>query len=422
MLLTLRQPFPRLARLRAFDSVATAGAMGAAADLLHVTQPAITRSIHALERELGVRLLARRRGGSFLTEDGLVFARRTRRFFLLLNAALAETVGAPGEAAVRLARRISTAHLRALLAISAAGSFRRAAQALGIAEPTLHRAARDFERMAKTPLFRRMLDGIGPSPAGAELARRLSLCVVEITAGIEELATRRGMVRMTMTMGVLPLAPKRLAAMATEMVLRAHPNSRLLIREGDYDELVGALRGGTVDLIFGSLRSPPPFEDLDEENLFEDPYRIVCRRDHPLTRLPRPRTADLRAYDWVFATANLPRRAVLDRMIADWRVSARLQVETNSLGALVAILSNSDRLSLLPRQYIAFDDHSNLLAALKIEVAHPVRRVGLTTRAEWLPTAFQSEFLALIRGLAADSAPVRRSGSPAGLLGEQSTI
>jgi hypothetical protein len=48
--------------------------------------------------------------------------------------------------------------------------------------------------------------------------------------------------------------------------------------------------------------------------------------------------------------------------------------------------------------------------------------VGLTTRAEWLPTAFQSEFLALIRGLAADSAPVRRSGSPAGLLGEQSTI
>ena len=122
MLSTLRQPFPRLARLRVFDSVATAGAMGAAAGLLHVTQPAITRSIHALERELGVRLLARRRGGSFLTEDGLVFARRTRRFFLLLNAALAEAVGAPGEAAVRLARRISTAHLRALLAISAAGT------------------------------------------------------------------------------------------------------------------------------------------------------------------------------------------------------------------------------------------------------------------------------------------------------------
>jgi DNA-binding transcriptional LysR family regulator len=417
MLSTSRQPIPRLARLRAFDSVAAAGAMGAAADLLHVTQPAITRAVQALEREIGVRLLARRRGGSFLTEDGLVFARRTRRFFLYMNAALGETVATQGGAVARLARRISTAHLRALLAIAAEGSFRRAAQALGIAEPTLHRAARDLERMVKTPLFRRTLEGIGLSPAGAELARRLALCTVEITAGIEELATRRGLMQTTMTIGVLPLAPKRLAAMATEMILRAHPNSRLLIREGDYDELVGALRAGAIDLIFGSLRSPAPFQDLDEENLFEDPYRIVCRRDHPLTRLKRLGIADLRAYDWVFATANLPRRAVLDGIIADWRLSARLQVETNSLGALVAILSSSDRISLLPRQYIAFDDHSNLLAALNIEVAHAVRTVGLTTRADWLPTAFQSEFLSLMRRVSSDPASVatarrRRSKSP----------
>src|SRR5437762_939406 len=129
MLSTLRQPFPRLARLRAFDSVAAAGALGAAADLLHVTQPAVSRAVQALERELGVRLLARRRGGSFLTEDGLVLARRIRRFFLYMNAALGETVGAQGEAVARLTRRISSAHLCGLLAISAAGGFRRAAQA-----------------------------------------------------------------------------------------------------------------------------------------------------------------------------------------------------------------------------------------------------------------------------------------------------
>jgi LysR family transcriptional regulator of gallate degradation len=414
MLPTSRQPFPRLARLRAFDSVAAAGAMGTAADLLHVTQPAISRAVAALERELGVRLLARRRGGSFLTEEGRVFARRTRRFFLNMNAALGETVGAQGEAVARLARRISTAHLRGLLAIAAAGSFRRAAQAQGIAEPTLHRAARDLERMVKTSLFRRTPDGIGLSPAGAELARRFSLCTVEIAAGMEELATRRGIAQTTMTLGVLPLAPKRIAAMAAETILRAHPDSRLLIREGDYDELIGALRGGAIDLIFGSLRSPAPFPDLDEESLFEDPYRVVCRRDHPLTRLPRPRIADLREYDWVFATANFPRRAVLDRMIADGRLSARVQIETNSVGALVAILSNSDRISLLPRQYIGFNHHSSLLAVLDMAFAHPVRRVGLTTRADWLPTAFQSEFLALMRAISSDSVSAGKAPPAAG--------
>ena len=270
MFSTDRKSLPSLNRLRAFDLVAATSAMNAAADGLHVTQPAVTRAIGSLEGELHVRLVERRRTGSFLTREGRIFVRRTSRFFHQLNAALAQTVGADSESETiaRLARKISDVHIRSLVAIWRAKSFRGAARTLGVAEPTLHRPARDLERLMKTPLYRRGIEGIGLSPVGAELARWLALSTVEIETGIEELAAHRGHSEMTATVGVLALAPKQPLATAAKILRETFPNSHLVIQEGAYDELMPGLRSGAIDFIFGALRNPPPFDDLREEGLF----------------------------------------------------------------------------------------------------------------------------------------------------------
>lgn len=392
-------PLPRLTRLRAFDHVARSGAISTAAQRLHVTQPAVTRAVRSLEDELRTQLLERHHGGSVLTEKGFIFARRTQRFFQQLNGALAATIDAdPGSDPVaRLIRKISDVHVRSLIAIWKTSSFRGAAKALAVAEPTLHRPARELERLVKTPLYRRTLDGVGLSPVGAELARRFALSLVEIAVGVEELAAFRGAAEVKITIGVLPLAPKRLLAIVAKDLLDTHPNSRLVVQEGSYDDLVASLRSGVIDLIFGALRAPAPFDDLHEEGLFDDPYRIVCRRNHPLTKIPKPSILDIKGYNWVFPTSALPRRAVLDAMIVEWGLSPRVQIETNSLGALVADLMVSDHLGLLPREYIVIDDHSDLVATLDIRVPHATRTVGLTTRIDWLPTQLQSDFLSVMR-------------------------
>ena len=48
-----------LRQLRAFVEVASSGHFGRAAERLHVTQPALTQRIQALEGELGLQLLER---------------------------------------------------------------------------------------------------------------------------------------------------------------------------------------------------------------------------------------------------------------------------------------------------------------------------------------------------------------------------
>jgi LysR family transcriptional regulator of gallate degradation len=393
---------PRLNRLRAFDGVALAGSISGAAGQLRLTQPAITRSVRALERQLSTRLIERSRSGSFLTEEGRIFARRGRRFFQQLQAAVAEAIDddAGSEVAVRQMRKISEVHIRALMAIAKTHSFRRAAAALGIAESTLHRPARDLERLIGQPLFRRMSDGVGLSPAGAELARRFTLAAAEIRAGIEDLAIHNGAAATRISVGVLVLAPKRLLSLVAETMLTRHPIAQLTIQEAGYDELIGAMRSGAIDIIFGALRSPPPFEDLTEEPLFEDPYCVVCRRGHPLTQLRHPSRADLRRYDWIFPTSALPRRDVLDTFIAEWRLSSRVQLETNSVGAVTSALAVSDRISLLPREYVLVEEQSDRLAVLDVRVPHRKRMVGLTTRLDWFPTALHADFMALLRDTA----------------------
>lgn len=68
-----------LKQLHYLLGVLRAGSITAAAETLHVSQPAIGMHIRALEDELGVRLLTRHSRGVTPTEAGLLLARRGAR-------------------------------------------------------------------------------------------------------------------------------------------------------------------------------------------------------------------------------------------------------------------------------------------------------------------------------------------------------
>jgi DNA-binding transcriptional LysR family regulator len=66
------------AQLEAFCEVVEAGGFTAAAERLHVTQPAVSMHVRALERQYGVALLERRGDGAVPTAAGQVLYRRAR--------------------------------------------------------------------------------------------------------------------------------------------------------------------------------------------------------------------------------------------------------------------------------------------------------------------------------------------------------
>jgi DNA-binding transcriptional LysR family regulator len=78
-----------LRELRAFVAIVEAGAMSKAARQLHVSQPALSQTITALERRLGVRLLVRTSTGVQVTDAGTTLLGEARAVLARHDQALA---------------------------------------------------------------------------------------------------------------------------------------------------------------------------------------------------------------------------------------------------------------------------------------------------------------------------------------------
>ena len=72
--------------LRAFAAIADLGGFARAAPSLHLSQPALSRQIHALEEQLGVPLFDRAGRGVQLTSEGQDLLPRTRRLLVDVEA------------------------------------------------------------------------------------------------------------------------------------------------------------------------------------------------------------------------------------------------------------------------------------------------------------------------------------------------
>ena len=391
-------PLPGLRKLQIFTAVADTGGLAAAYAPLRLSQPAITNALQSLEREIGVRLVDRGVKGSSLNEAGRTLHRRTSRLFAQIETACAAAMAYPPQGASRrVVQRITTSQVRSLVAVLETGSIPSAALALGVSQVAVHRALRQLEQALETSLFRKNYGGIEPSRAGAELARRLSVAMREVVSGIEELRALSGRLEARLTIGNLVLAPMRPLVVSGDCVLRRRPGSAFDIREGSFDELMRLLRSGVLDMIFGALRNLSLWDDVASEGFFEDPYVIVCREGHPLTRRARLTPRDLEPYDWVLPSPGLPRRAVLDRMMSDWGLKSRGRIETTSLSAIIALMTATDRLSLLSKVFLTAGG-ADRLTLLDLAPPQPPRMVGLTTRRDWLPTECQTDFVETLRG------------------------
>ena len=71
--------------LRYFMAVVREGSITKAADILHISQPTLSRQLQDLEAQLGVRLFERGKRKISLTSDGLLLYRRSEEIIELMD-------------------------------------------------------------------------------------------------------------------------------------------------------------------------------------------------------------------------------------------------------------------------------------------------------------------------------------------------
>jgi LysR family transcriptional regulator, regulator for genes of the gallate degradation pathway len=394
----LHVDFPNIRHLRTFREVARLGGVSAASEVVFLSQPAITQAIAKLEIRIGVPLFIRQTEGMFPTEAGALFLVRINRMLDALDQGVARAIRQQGARSASFSHRITAAQLRALLALSDARNFSIVARNIGISQPSIHRAARDLERLVGFTLFNATRHGIELTAPAQTLARHARLAATELQQGYFEIEAMQGQDSTRITIGSLPLARTRILPNAMHALLCERPGVQLRNIDGPYAELLRGLRYGEIDMLIGALRDPLPADDVVQETLFDDPLAIVVRAGHPLAAKPEVSLADTLDFGWIAPPRATPAGTYLSEVlnIPDL-VNTPVKVVSSSLVLVRGLLLEGEYITIISRHQVRHELDQGILVALPLPLEGNSRPIGLTFRADWKPTATQARFVALLR-------------------------
>lgn len=181
--------------------------------------------------------------------------------------------------------------LQFLSALQSEGSFVRAAELVGVTQPTLSAGIQELEGLLGCLLVERSRSGATFTPAGLEVAGRAARLLEDAEELVRVVQGRGEPLCGVFRLGAIPtIAPFLLPKLAPALKA-AHPRLRLYLREDLTGRLVDGLRARTLDAALIAL----PYEaaGIDTLAIFEDEFLLAASRDHPLAERQALQPGDL---------------------------------------------------------------------------------------------------------------------------------
>lgn len=381
-----------LKALRCLAAVAGHGSAVRAAEAIHLSQPAITRSILELEAAWQLPLFERAPRGMVPT---LVGARAADRVEVLLKQLELGATEATAQATSqnrwavpqRFANAVTAPGLKAFAAVAATTSEARAAQLLGLSQPSVHRAIRNFEELAGTTLLQKSPRGTWLTPSGAAMLRRVKLAIAQARALEADLSAWRGQLRGRVALGVLPLSVSAFVPRAVDAVALKYPDLELVMVDGTYESLVQQLLAAEIDVIVGALRPGEPPTDVHQESLFDDDLVVMARDGHPCLAASGLTLKNLLQWPWVSPLQGTPAGAALFRVFTSAGLPlppATLQANSPSMTRAMVLHTNS--LALTSRCDVMAEEPGGQLRMVPVELPATHRHIGMAIRSVGVPS------------------------------------
>jgi DNA-binding transcriptional LysR family regulator len=188
--------------------------------------------------------------------------------------------------------------LRVLREVAATGSFSAAAEALAFTQPAVSRQIATLEAEAGARLVERGARGIRLTPAGELLLEHAEVILDRLAAAEHQLDALSGLDGGRLRIGAFPTANATLIPLALTAFDGEHPSVCLSLRECTTGEAGPLLAAGELDLAVVSDAGSPG-EDIQLEQLMDDPMHLALPRNHHLADKPEIAMADLRDEIWI---------------------------------------------------------------------------------------------------------------------------
>jgi LysR family pca operon transcriptional activator len=294
--------------------------------------------------------------------------------------------------------RLKLHHLRCLVAIAEQGSLVRAADALAITQPAVSKTIAELEDIVARRLLERTHKGVTLTTSGRILLRYAGSSLRTLREGLDCIAESLGADAPVIVIGALPNVAATVLPRALQRFAAEVPQSRVRVRTGSNSQLVALLRQGELDLLIGRLAEPSDMQGLSFEHLYTEKLVFAVRPGHPLAGRPRIAPAELFDYRLVLPDAGTRIRESADQFfVATGLGLPKEQIETIDVSFGRSYVLSTDAVWCAPVGVVENDLQNKMLLRLPLNTDVTAGPVGLTLRADRLPSEAMQHVLAEIR-------------------------
>lgn len=245
---------------------------------------------------------------------------------------------------------ITLRQLRCFAALDEARHYRRAAERIGVSQPSLSQQIVNLEATLGLELVERGRRGAVLSPAGREVLARARRILDEVSA-LEALpqALKHGAAG-TIRMGSTPTLGPYILPYVVRRLRRDFPGLKIIIRDAAPLVLREELLEGRHDLILTQL--PVNSGDVETKRLFREPLKLAVARDHPLAGQASASEGDLAGQDILALSKSYVLHEQISALCAEIGAVLRPDYEGTSLDALRQMTALNMGACFLPVLYV----------------------------------------------------------------------
>jgi len=238
--------------------------------------------------------------------------------------------------------------LRYFHAVATHGGFRRASEALQIAQPALSAQIRRLEAELGAPLFDRTRRPVALTPAGERLrehADRLLTEVAAVQADMQAYVARQA----TLRVGTLQYLTLLDVPAIMERFRAGLPETSLTMAVGNTGELEDLLLNGDLDVAITHRHRTPNDDRLLVQPLRSEGFAVALARSHPMSGRPDVAVGELAGARFV---SSRPGGVIRERFREQARAAGydpEIAFETADLATTFSLVGRDFGVAIVPR-------------------------------------------------------------------------
>jgi LysR family cyn operon transcriptional activator len=285
-------------------------------------------------------------------------------------------------------------HLRYFLAVAEAGSFSRAADRLGISQPSVSQQMRDLEAGLRVSLFQRRGRRILLTPRGLIFQEHARAILHQLENFLQELNSEPGQLRGALRLGVIPVLNVPLVPYLIGLFGADHPGINITVEEISSTEIETALEEGRMDVGLGFVTRHSP--NLRYEQLCRDKFALIVPETHPWAKRRLILFAELHQQRLVQLPDSFVMRRMTDEICRNHQVRPRTLAEMNAIETLLRSLAPLRAAALMPK--IALRGREGLrLKAIALQGKHLGVDIGLLRLSDSAANSAVAAFTSLVK-------------------------